>query len=99
MDDRSDVQSVRSGATASTRAARREKFRPGLVLCDLSAPSKSVGFFDQHVLFKVGCSTALKDYVTMCRTELVSGHATFAVTRRYNDFVWVRTRLRSLYPG
>ena len=106
MDDRADAQSVRgfastsgNNAAAPPRSAKREKFRPGLIQCDVSNPSKSVGFFDQHVQFRVGCSSTLRDYVATCRVELIAGHANFTVTRRFNDFVWVRDRLRKLYPG
>ena len=48
--DRSDVQSVRS--TATGRGRKGERFKPGLLHAEVTAPVKSVGFFDQHVLFK-----------------------------------------------
>lgn len=98
MEDRSDAQSAR-GASTSARPAKKEKFRPGLIHCDVSNPTKSVGFFDQHVQFRVGCRSALRDYITTCRVELVAGQAHFTVTRRFNDFAWVRERLRKMYPG
>ena len=94
-----DAQSVRSVSATNARSTKKEKFRPGLIQVDVSNPSKSVGFFDQHVQFRVGCSSTLRDYVATCRVELIAGHANFTVTRRFNDFVWVRDRLRKLYPG
>ena len=56
--------------------------------------------WDAHLVFKVDCTSQLRDYVTTCRVELIAGHtAHFSVQRRFADFVWLRRRLRELYPG
>ena len=85
---------------SSRRAPRDPKFRPNLIRCDVHPPARSAGVWDAHLVFKVDCTSRLRDYVTTCRVELIAGHtAHFSVQRRFADFVWLRRRLRELYPG
>ena len=85
---------------SSRRAPRDPKFRPNLIRCDVHPPARSAGVWDAHLVFKVDCTSQLRDYVTTCRVELIAGHtAHFSVQRRFADFVWLRRRLRELYPG
>ena len=85
---------------SSRRAPRDPKFRPNLIRCDVHPPARSAGVWDAHLVFKVDCTSRLRDYVTTCRVELIAGHtAHFSVQRRFADFVWLRRRLGERYPG